>query len=237
MSGLKEKMIIPKKNRELSLVDAWSDSLTREDLERLLIDCSEVGLDAILDDGLAKDIPFISCVVSVYKIGHSIKERWYIRKLIVFLEKMRSENLDEKERKKYYDRITKDKRATQRELEYVLLLLDRLSSERKVSFLAKLYLSFWRGEIDWQQFCQFSEVVDRLLPGDEACMNVCVLEDKTRKDMDNCAIQRLQGLGLLTPVLKPSSYDIHGNILSTRNDGTYALTTFGKTLARIILEN
>ena len=44
----------------------------------------EVGLDAILDDGLLKDIPFVSTAISLYNIGKNLNERHYVKKLRCF---------------------------------------------------------------------------------------------------------------------------------------------------------
>ena len=220
---------------DTSLVDSWSSALMRSDLENLATNGLEACLDAFLDEGIIKDIPFVSNVVSVYRIGRSINEQWYIKKLIAFLNELNNGRINEQEKKKYIDRITKDKKSAQRELEYVLILLDRVISGRKVPFLSRLFLAYIKGDIDWALFCQLTEVIDRLLPGDEECMNPPMLEAKSRTEMVNCALQRLQGLGILTPNQVPSAYDSKGNVLSTKTDGTYSLTMFGKTLASIIL--
>ena len=235
MNRKQEETNPAKETLELSLVDSWAQSLVREDLESILKDSLEVALDAILDDGLLKEIPVVSTAVSVYKIGHAIKERHYIRKLVLFLYEIRSGNIDEKTKQQYIQRITKDKRSTQRELEYLLILLDRMISERKVLFLAKIYLAYIRNEVDWTLFCKLSEVIDHLLPGDEECLKSSVLEDGNRNDMDNCAMLRLQGLGIVEPIIHTAVYDIDGNAIATRNDGIYTLTTFGNTLSTIIM--
>ncbi len=222
------------KNLDLSLVNSWSVSLMKDDLESIISDLSEVALDAVLDDGLFREIPFVSTVVSIYKIGHTVKERHYIKKLAEFLTELQKGNVDEKTRQEYIQRITKNKRKTQREIEYLLILIDRLISERKVRYLAKLYLAHMRNEVDWPLFCKLSEVVDHLLPGDEEGLEKSILKNVNRSEMDNCAMLRLQGLGIVAPITIPGTYDIKGNVLATRNDGTYALTPFGDVLAKII---
>ena len=221
---------------ELSLVDSWAESLARPDLESIIIDSSEVLLDAVLNDGIVKEIPVISHVVSLYKIGHTFRERSLIKKLIVFLNEVRNGTIDEETKARYYTKITTDKRAAQRELEHVMLLLDRIISERRVQYIAKLYLAFHQGKITWDQFCQCSEVIDRLLPGDAECMDNRILDDSTRSDVNNCSILRLQGLGIVVSTMTPGAYDVRGSVIATKPDGKYQLTTFGKTLADIIRE-
>lgn len=219
----------------LSLVDSWSETIANSNLGDLLIDLSEVGLDAVTENEFIKDIPIISTVVSLYKIGHSLRERSYIKKLEAFLREISKGTVDEKKREQYLDRITKDKRTVQHELEYVLLLVDRIISEQKAQFLARLLVAYITTDIDWRMFCQLSEVIDRFLPGDAECLHRSILQDSSRSDVENCALQRLQSLGLVTPNAKASVFDIKGNAISTVQDGTYELTFLGRVLKGIIL--
>lgn len=57
----------------------------KTDISGVCADFMEVGLDTILDDGLLKDIPVINSIISLYKTGMNIRERFLIKKLIVFL--------------------------------------------------------------------------------------------------------------------------------------------------------
>lgn len=59
---------------KMTLSIALSDSL-KDETTSCITELAEVGLDSIMDDGVLKDIPFISTAVSIYKIGNSIKDR------------------------------------------------------------------------------------------------------------------------------------------------------------------
>ena len=86
MSKLEKDEKMAEEDCEYELVDSWSESLIRSDVESIITNISEVCLDAVLEEGIVKDIPFISSIVSLYKIGHTLKERWYVKELIVFLD-------------------------------------------------------------------------------------------------------------------------------------------------------
>lgn len=235
MSELGRDKKMDEEKCELELVDSWSESLISSDVESIITNISEVCLDAVLEDGIVKDIPFISSVVSIYKIEHTIKERWYVKKLIVFLDGIRKGIVGESERQQYLGRITKNKKVFQKELEYVLLLLDRINSEIKVQYITKLYLAFIKGVIDWTQFLHFSEVVDRILSGDAEFLRNSSLEDTKRNKLADCAMLRLQGLGLVKPVFKAGAYDMNGNVIATMNQNKYDLTALGCLLAKVLL--
>ena len=50
------------------------DSLSPE-FENIISNAAELGIDALLEEGILKDIPFISSVISIYHIGKSVKEQ------------------------------------------------------------------------------------------------------------------------------------------------------------------
>ena len=223
--------------KELSvpLVDSWVETIAKRDLTDVLANLSEVGLDTITENEIIKEIPVVSTVVSVYKIGHTLRERAYLKKLYVFLREIENGEVGEEEIERYLQRITKNKHNAQNELEYVLALLDRILSEQKTKLFAKLYLAYVVQDIDWNMFCQISELIDRFLPGDVDCLNQTVLNNDSRSELASVALQRLQGLGVVKPNSKPSGYDIKGNVLSTMYDGTYSLTSLGRIVSNILL--
>lgn len=65
----------------INLPDALCDSITDE-AGSAVADILEVGLDSVFEDSLLRDVPLLSTAASLYKIGHSIKERHYIKNLL-----------------------------------------------------------------------------------------------------------------------------------------------------------
>lgn len=70
---------------EENLSVAFSDSL-EVDIVEGVSELAEIGLDSIMDEGMLKEVPFLSTVVSLYKIGTSLKERHNLKKLAIFLD-------------------------------------------------------------------------------------------------------------------------------------------------------
>lgn len=221
-------------HNELEIMDSWMETIAESNVGDLLIDLSEVGLDNIVDNELVKEVPVIKTVVSVYKLGHTLRERSYVRKLAGFLNEISKGTVDNDKKEEYLRRITKNKAIFQHELEYVLILLDRFISEDKSKLLGRLYVARINEQINWIGFCQYSEVVDRLFIGDFECLHRDIMENKNRNEFENSSLQRLQGLGLVKPCEKASGYDINGNPLLFQQDGTYVFTTFGENLYDIL---
>ena len=67
--------------KEKSLSISFADSLTDNAIS-CISNYAEIGLDAVMDDGILKDIPIVSTAIAIYKIGSSIKERHNLKKLL-----------------------------------------------------------------------------------------------------------------------------------------------------------
>lgn len=59
---------------EKTLSIAFADSLKEESIS-CIGEFAEIGLDAIMNDGILKDVPILSTAIALYKIGGNIKER------------------------------------------------------------------------------------------------------------------------------------------------------------------
>lgn len=148
-----------------SLSLSFSDSLP-EDISGMVGEFVEIGIDSAMDDGLLKDIPFVSTAISIYNIGKSIRERHHIAKLKMFVDEFNQGILDDSQREEYREKFRKNERFRNQELQYILLILDRYIEPSKSQMLAKMYLAYLDGRIDWDEFRKYSEIIDRLLPGD-----------------------------------------------------------------------
>lgn len=150
---------------EKSLSRAFSESL-KEEAIACVSDLAEVGLDAILEDGLLKDIPIISTAVSIYKIGSSLLDRHNIRKLIVFLNGINDGIVSEDKRIEYQQRIQDNEKFRNQQIEYLLVLINRYTSYEKPIVLAKLFLAYLDHIITWKELVDYSETIDLLLSSD-----------------------------------------------------------------------
>lgn len=101
-------------------------------------------------------------------IGKSIRERHHIAKLKVFIEEFNQGIVNDRQRERYREKFRKNEKLRNQELQYILLILDRYMEPGKSQMLAKMYLAYLDEYIDWDEFRKYSEIIDRLLPGDYA---------------------------------------------------------------------
>ena len=228
---------------EKSLSVAFGNSLKEESIS-CISDLAEVGLDAIMDDGIFKDIPILSTAVAVYKIGSSIKERHNIKKLLVFLNEINNGIANEQKRTEYQDKFKDNVKFRNKELEYLLVLIDRYISYDKPQMLAKLYLAYLDGVIIWEELTMYAEVIDRFLLLD--CRTLVSGDGKTivHRNIGGESVLRLVALGLMAETIETSPFVQHGNgnfgltieglKKSVSTDRVYRRTEFGDKLADIL---
>lgn len=219
---------------ERSLSLSFSNSLS-EDVAGIASEYAELGLDALTEDGVFKNIPIISTFMSVYRIGNSIWEKHHIAKLIAFLNEINNAIADEEERVKYREKFSGNEKFRDRELEYIIILIDRYITFEKPQMLAKLYLAYLDSKITWNELTMYAEIVDRFLPGDWNLLDENKLSACTPESVSIDGVQRLISMGLVSQKWQKSQlFNIHGEELGGLGLKGYALTDFGSKLKQII---
>ena len=218
--------------KEQSLALSFSNSLTI-DVASIASEYAELGLDALVEEGILKDIPLVSTAVAVYRIGKSIHERHHVAKLTSFLAGINEGIVDEEQRQKYRQTFSGNEKFRNQELEYILILIDRYIGFDKPQMLAKLYLAYLDDEICWTEFTKYSEVVDRFLPGDY----LFLINITAEKFVASCdfvdSILRLMSMGLVAQNVGIDVLDDGNGNVEMKNAEGYSMTTFGIKLNNI----
>ena len=180
---------------ENSLSNALAESLTENSVDTLS-EILEVGIDTFLEDGVAKDIPLLSTVVGVYKIGKNINDLYLLKKLKIFVCALNDGIASEEDIQKYKKKLQDNPKMRQQELEYIMVLINRYITFEKPEMIAKLYMAYLDERITWNELTIMSEMIDRFLPGDYLMLKsdgtYC-----TYKNDNADSILRLNGLGLI----------------------------------------
>ncbi len=233
-----EKMI------EKTLSIAFGESI-KDNTVGLVSDYAEIALDSVIEDGLLKDFPIISTVVALFKVGSSVIDRHNLKKLYIFLNETNKGIVTEEKREKYKEKFKSDDKFRNKEIEYLLVLINRYISYDKPQMLAKLYLAYLGEVIIWDEFAMYSEIIDRLLDWDYKFLIMDSKKITVPRNMVGVeAILRLVALGLMTEVTNKSlltkekngSYSMtwEGITQSQSVDKVYKRTEFGEKLSRIL---
>lgn len=142
------------------LGNSFENSLASDTAIDIASEYGEIALDSVItDSGVLKEIPIIKTIIAVAKLGSSVKEAYFIKKLLKFLFKLKEVSIEEKEK---FLNSFKDEKNKKKVLEQILILIDRHDDVLKSEFLANLFAAYIRGEIDNITFFKLSNVIDQL---------------------------------------------------------------------------
>ena len=128
----------------------------KTDLSGVSADYMEIGLDAILEDGLLKDIPVVNSIILLYKTGVNIRERFLIKKLLVFLTSLSDTTTEER-----LEFIQKHEKQSAKIGEELIVLLDRLDHVNKPEYVARLFKHYLNEDINLITYHRLCQIVDR----------------------------------------------------------------------------
>lgn len=211
------------------LVVSLENSLS-SDICNTVGDLAEVGLDAVMDDGVLKDIPILSTVVGLYRIGHTIRERHTIKQLALFVMELDKGCVDEKKRKIIINRLNGDAKRSKQEIEYILVVLDSYLEYEKPQMLARLFIACSQEIITWAEFVEYASMVKQLVPGDKELLKI---NHHVRKQSQCRDLLRLTALGLMYEQNTPLFPDKDNNTIKD-DETSYTITEFGQKFIDIV---
>lgn len=224
----------------VSITRSFEQSISAKSLD-LGVDTAEVILDSFMDDGILKEIPIVKYAVSAYKIVDDLKGRYFIRKLREFIVSFNSNlaTTDEVEQRKA--KILSKNRDS--ELAYITILIDRYLDFKKPDMLAKTYLAYLDNKISWDEFCAYSEIVDKLLLND---LSYLIANQKviTKNNIVPPELLRLSAVGFMNGFQNNSPFESDGrggiavfaDSFNRVNDKEkiYEITDFGKKFVELL---
>ena len=200
-------------NNSLSI--ALKDSLSKN-MPDVLQETMEVTLDSFIKDGLFKDLPIIKYVASAYNMVNDIRSWHTIRKLAVFIDEFNRGVLEKDKYEEYIQLLSKDSKRINRELDYIVIIIDRMLELEKSAMLAKLYMAYLEKQISWNEFAKYSIVTERFLCGDYEVLEKGAIQVSDETIIDD-AVLRLEALGLMIEKKDNSLFVKRGN-------GNYGIT-------------
>lgn len=194
-----------------------------------------------IDKIMGIQIPIISTVSTIYKMGNSLTSAFNLKKMVVFINNCNNSTSDD-ERNKYLKDYEQNKRKYNEQVSYLIRILEKYTNLRKAKFLSKIYLAFLRNKITWIEVCKYGETIDRFLPGDYDMLKKSA-EYSTLYDRETDTIQRLISLGLVIEEIRKSNVKHkEGTVIiddpedMEKKERNYVRTEYGSKLVDI-LEN
>lgn len=201
-----------------------------------LADIAEVGLDAVLQDGLLKDLPVVGSILALYKTGAGIRERNFIRQTAVFIKSFNDSSIEPERLEEHRRRLEEDPKEAERELGRVMLLLDRTIEAEQSRVLGKFYAYYVLGALSWAKFVELSEANSRMFLEDyRELLQIGthpVGQDDDISERREYRVRRLESLGL---VIERRTRWFEGDVVeSPPSEDRYVVTPLGNTFYRLM---
>ncbi len=217
------------------LVESFGNSIGI-DIAELTGEALEFTLDTCVgEDGILKDIPFVGAALKFCNIASKVNKEHSFYKLRAFIGEINAGTDDPEELEKRKQKFLSNANFRKQELKYILILVERYIGFEKPRMLAKLYLAYLDGTMNWNEFTVYSEVVDRFLPGDlQELQNGSQYDVHYQKASDS--LLRLVSVGLVVEHSKGITFQNTCGSLSLPDlqQKDYEITTFGCKLIEIL---
>lgn len=141
------------------IVSSFKKTVISDELSKISENASEIAIDAILHDGLLKDIPVIGTTIALYKVGKTLTARQQIKKLFKFLFYLNE--VSQADRIKFLGNFEDDKKSKSELFERTLFILERLDDERKAEIIGRLFKNLILEKIKAIDYLRLSLIVDR----------------------------------------------------------------------------
>lgn len=175
-------------------------SLTKYDISNMdsLLDAGgdigEVVLDFVLKlEGLLKDLPILGPIIKGLRVATGVSQLFLLYKVEQFRKEF--DNISEKEKKAFADKMNKDAANNKKVGTTVLLMLDKLNDVDKTPFVGKVYCELIKGTIDFPKVVRLTSIIDSLTIYDLESLKLAyqgsVVDKITQQILSNAGVMTL----------------------------------------------
>ncbi|MDV2360925.1 hypothetical protein [Vibrio cholerae] len=148
----------------MKLSKSLEDSLKKDDLSNLAIDLGEVGIDAILEGGVLRDIPILSTIVSSINVIGSVRDALFTKKLISFLSELSDVSVEQ--RRSMIESIDNSNEYKIKVGEKLIYIIEKAEDHYASKIIAMFFSEFLSGKITYNQFLKISRIIDSMFIDD-----------------------------------------------------------------------
>ena len=219
------------------LVENFEKSLFN-DSKDIIEDYLEIGIDSIIDGGILKEIPIVKTIVGVLKVGKNVHDRNLLKQTLVFINEFNRNEIRQDKIEEYKKRIENDSKKCEDELGRIILLLNNFIDREKSIMLSKVFKDYVGQLLNWNEFCEYSEIINRLFIQDFSFLQEVYLgriSDTTNRS-DIYKVERLNSLGIIGMTFKSSTISTINGVMSNRQDSYLTMNNNGKKFMNIVMK-
>lgn len=218
------------------LVDDFEKSLFNSSKD-VISDYLEIGIDSLMNEGILKEIPIVNTIVGVLKIGKNVHDRNLLKQTLTFINEFNNNEISRDKLEQYKITIENNPKRCEEELGRILLLLNNFIDKEKSIMLAKIFKAYIEKIINWNEFCEYSEIINRLFIQDINLLNMIYdgkVSDTTNRG-DLYRVERLNSLGIIGISFKSTRITtINGVQQENRQDSYLSMNSNGRKFMDII---
>ena len=197
-------------------------------------DLGEVAIDSLLDNSFWKDIPVLSTVVNVVKVGTTIKDNMFLRKLYRFLYEYKQ--LDDVTKKKIQERIISYKEKCSLG-EEIVSVIDSFENSKKAALIVCVLKFLTQDDLDVDVYLVLIDRIAKCYYADLMWVKKFETEDSKYCDHNDkipgSVLSQLYFSGFLDNV----GFD-GGDLSDTMPCGqVYQLNQYGVIMRNVLIQN
>lgn len=141
------------------------ETLVKSDLSSVIVDSAEIGIDRLLlSDGLLKEIPIVSSVVSIIKTTQSISNHLFLKKIVSFLVGLK--DIPSSMREAMITKVEESKKYRNKVGEQLLFILDHCEDDIKAEYISYWFGAFLKEEISYTDFLKGASAINNMATED-----------------------------------------------------------------------
>jgi hypothetical protein len=157
-------------------------------------DIGEVALDFALKlEGLLKDLPILGSFIKGLRVATGVSQLFLLYKVEQFRKEF--DNISEKEKKAFADKMNKDAAYNKKVGTTVLLMLDKLNDVDKTPLVGKVYCELVKGNIDFPTVVRLTSIIESLTIYDLGSLKFAyqgsIMDKITQQILSNAGVMTL----------------------------------------------
>ena len=144
------------------IVPALSESLF-VDMSEITIDIGESLIEDVFNSDLIDQIPVVRVLKAIGTFGINLRELHLMRNTLIFLQSFKNGSITDEQISKYTNKHFKNSKRFNKELERVLLILDRQTEIEKIKILANFFRALVKRELSYDIYLDYTSLIDKIL--------------------------------------------------------------------------
>ena len=139
--------------------DSLTKTLAASDLSSIANELTELSVDALLGEGVLRDLPIVGSLVAIWKTGATVRDALFVRKLTAFLAQMNE--IPSEQRSRMLE-VLQNESKSENVGEKLLGLLDRIETSANSKFAGRAFRLFVDETITPEEFWRVAYIIERL---------------------------------------------------------------------------